>query len=184
MFYRELLVPLLNPFSEEAKKIVQASPPLYSLPPELAQEAVNRVLRPAVSLFTDKKSVEREVLSFYLACAGVASVSHPYSMEARLLENAVKQTVKGRMFELFKKGYEDCCLEAVRSFIKIEPISGRTIRGKRSPREITSSLGIENCRDWVCWIKKSMKESSCSASRNTPSDGRTSRLYSNTTASG
>jgi DNA primase large subunit len=135
MFYRELLIPLLNPFSEEAKKIVQSSPPLYSLPPELVQEALNRVSRPVPSLFTDKKLVEREVLSFYLACAGVASVSHPYSSEARLLENAVKVTIKGRMFELFKKGYEDCCLEAVRSFIKIEPILGRTIRGKEIPEK-------------------------------------------------
>jgi len=133
MFYRELLIPLLNPFSDEARKIVQASPPLYSLPPELVNQAVDRIARPPTSLVMDRKSVEKEILSFYLACAGVASVSHPYSAEARLLENAVRQTIRGRMFELFKKGYEDSCLEVVRSFVKVEPILGRAIKGKEIP---------------------------------------------------
>jgi DNA primase large subunit len=132
MISKEFLA-LLNPFSEEARKIVQASPPLHSLPPDLIQEAVNRVSRPSASLSLDKNSIEREVLSFYLACAGVASVSHPYSSEARLLEKATKRTIKGRMFELFKRGYEDFCLEAVRSFVKVEPTSGRAIKGRELP---------------------------------------------------
>lgn len=132
MISRALLA-LLNPFSEGAKEVVRQAPPLHSLPPELAQEAVRRISEPPVSLGFEKEFVEREVLSFYLACAGVASVSHPYSPEARLLEQSIRRTIRGRMFELFRRGHEDFCLEAVRSFIKIEPILGRTLRGREIP---------------------------------------------------
>ncbi len=123
-------VALLNPVGSRAREIVKAAPPLSELPEEIAEMAVSRVSNPSVDLPSDRRSIERDVLSLHLLCAGVASVSYPYSPEARLVEQSVKTSIRRRMFELFKRGLEGFCLEAVREVIRVEPLSGRRVRGR------------------------------------------------------
>ncbi len=111
---------VLNPFSDEGKKIVNESPPFDDLPGEIIERAVERVdweAGPEVRVDFDEEETREEVLSFYLMCQGVASVSYPYSNEARTVTERTRDTIRYRMFDLFRRGYEDLCLDVIeRSF--------------------------------------------------------------------
>ena len=116
----------LDPFAAEAKKLVETSPPLDSMPQEVVDRAIARVKWSSKDMVvgSDVEAVRADVLSFYLMCQGVAAVSYPYSREARLISDATKETIKYRMYDLFKRGREDLCLEVVKRSIKLVQLEG------------------------------------------------------------
>ena len=134
-------VAVLDPFSQEGKELVKASPPIDQMPQEIANRAIERVKwksgREMVVDF-DAEAVRADVLSFYLACQGVAAVSYPYSRETRLLSEATKEAIKYRMYDLFRRGYESFCLETVQRsfrFLQLEHGDGAKLGKIEIPRE-------------------------------------------------
>lgn len=125
MFAPEYLA-VLDPFAGEAKKIVETSPPVDEMPREIVEHAKNRVKWSGREMVVggDPESIRTEVLSFYLMCQGVASVSYPYSREVRLVSDSVRNTVRFRMYDLFKRGEEEICMKAVRRSIKLVELGG------------------------------------------------------------
>jgi len=131
---------VLDPFADEAKRIVEASPPLEALPAEIVERAVRRVKWTTREMLVepDLESIRAEVLSFYLMCQAVASVSFPGSQEVRLISEATRNTLRYRMYDLFKRGQADLCLRAVKRSINLVDLEiGDTIRVDRFtiPRE-------------------------------------------------
>ena len=119
-------VATLDPFAAEAKKLVETSPPLDSMPQEIVDRAIARVKWSSKDMVVgpDTEAVRADVLSFYLMCQGVAAVSYPYSREARLISDATKETIRYRMYDLFKRGREDLCLEAIKRSLKLVQLEG------------------------------------------------------------
>ncbi|MDH5685412.1 MAG: hypothetical protein OEY73_02645 [Hadesarchaea archaeon] len=119
-------VATLDPFGDEAKKLVEKSPPLDSMPQEIVDRAIARVKWSSREMVveSDIEAVRAEVLSFYLMCQGVAAVSYPYSREARLISDMTKNTIKYRMYDLFKRGHGNLCLEVVKRSIKLVDLEG------------------------------------------------------------
>lgn len=116
---------VLDPFTREAKEIVRSSPPLERLPPEIIERAIQRTRwKTGREMVVDPnpESIRVDVLSFYLMCQAVAAVSYPYSRETHLVSEATKETMKYRMYDLFKRGYEDFCLETVRRSFKFRQL--------------------------------------------------------------
>lgn len=125
---------VLNPFSKEGKKIVQESPSFDSLPERIIDLAVDRVDQssgPEVKVGFDEREVKDEVLSFYLMTQAVASVSYPYSNEARTIIENTRDAINYRMYDLFRRGYEELCLGVV----------GRSFRFRRLEKEGGVKLG-------------------------------------------
>jgi len=113
-------IAVLDPFSDEAKKIIGSSPPIEDLPEEIRELAVNRIiLKPnEMKIGPDPGSVAKDVLSFYLMCQGIASVSYPYSREVRAVSEATRNLIRYRMYDLHRRGQWEKCIDAV----------GRTMR--------------------------------------------------------
>ncbi len=133
-------VSTLDPFAAEAKKLVETSPPLDSMPQEIVDRAIARVKWSSKDMVVgpDAGTIRADVLSFYLMCQGVAAVSYPYSREARLISDATKETIKYRMYDLFKRGHEDLCLDVVSRSIKLIQLEGGDgvkLGGVEIPRE-------------------------------------------------
>ncbi|MFQ6129682.1 MAG: hypothetical protein ACE5OT_02595 [Candidatus Hadarchaeaceae archaeon] len=133
-------VATLDPFVVEAKKLVETSPPLDSMPQEIVDRAIARVKWSSKDMVVepDAEAIRADVLSFYLMCQGVAAVSYPYSREARLISDATKETIKYRMYDLFKRGYEDSCLDVVKRSLKLVQLEGGDgvkLGGVEIPRE-------------------------------------------------
>jgi DNA primase large subunit len=132
---------VLDPFTREAKEIVRAAPSLDSLPQDMVERAVQRIRWKSgkeIVVNFDPESVRVDVLSFYLACQGVAAVSYPYSRETRLVTEATRETIRYRMYDLFKRGYENFCLDTVRrsfKFVELEHEGEIKVRGIPIPRE-------------------------------------------------
>jgi DNA primase large subunit len=126
---------VLDPFSPEAKEIVESAPPFDALPGEIAELAVRRLG------WTDREAlveptpqaVRVEVLSFYLMSQAVASVSYPYSREVRFVGEAVKRAIRYRVYDLFKRGEERFCLETI----------ARSINLMELDREAPKLAGVE-----------------------------------------
>lgn len=116
----------LDPFVDEAKKLVETSPSLDSMPQEIVDRAIARVKWSSRDMVVepDVEAIRADVLSFYLMCQGVAAVSYPYSREARRISDATKETIKYRMYDLFKRGHEDLCLGVVKRSLKLVPLEG------------------------------------------------------------
>lgn len=130
----------LDPFAGEAKKLVESSPPLDSMPQEITERAIARVRWQRKDMLVEPsiEAIRADVLSFYLMCQGVAAVSYPYSRETRLISDATKETIKYRMYDLFKRGHEDACLSVVQRSLKLVQLEGgdgTEIGGKKIPRE-------------------------------------------------
>lgn len=125
MFASEYLA-VLDPFAEEAKKIVEASPPVDAMPQEIIERATNRVnwSNKEMVVEPNPESIRSEILSFYLMCQGVASVSYPYSREVRMISDSTRNTIRYRMYDLFKRGQEELCMKAVRRSIKLVELEG------------------------------------------------------------
>ncbi|MFH1820954.1 MAG: hypothetical protein ABH852_00710 [Methanobacteriota archaeon] len=117
---------VLDPFADEAKKIVEASPPLETMPPEIVERAVKRVkwTTREIPVESDSESIKAEVLSFYLMCQAVASVSFPGSQEVRMISNATRDTLRYRMYDIFKRGQAELCMRAVKRSIKLVEFEG------------------------------------------------------------
>lgn len=133
-------VATLDPFVAEAKKLVETSPPLDSMPQEIVDRAIARVKWSSKDMVVEPnaKAIRADVLSFYLMCQGVAAVSYPYSREARLISDATKETIKYRMYDLFKRGHEDSCLDIVKRSLKLVQLEGGDgvkLGGVEIPRE-------------------------------------------------
>jgi len=133
-------VATLDPFVDEAKKLVETSPPLDSMPQEIVDRAIARVKWSSKDMVVepDTEAIRADVLSFYLMCQGVAAVSYPYSREARLISDATKETIKYRMYDLFKRGHEDSCLDVVKRSLKLVQLEGGDgvkLGGVEIPRE-------------------------------------------------
>lgn len=106
---------VIDPFSKEAMEIIKSGPPLEAMPEEIVDLAVRRAGwtgRDGVVEATPE-AVKRDVLSFYLMCQGVASVSLPYSREVALVSEATRNTVRYRVYRLFSAGEEKFCLETM-----------------------------------------------------------------------
>jgi len=115
-------VAILDPFTKEAQEIARASPPFESMPQEIAEQAIDRVQwKSSKEMLVDSSAgaVKAEILSFYMMCQGIAAVSYPYSREVRLVTNATKETIRYRMYDLFKRGHEDFCLDVVKRSFKL-----------------------------------------------------------------
>ncbi len=116
----ENYVAVLDPFSKEGKEIVKDSPPFDSMPEEIIEKAVNRVDEDpgsGVRVDFDEEEVREEVLSFYLMSQAIASVSYPYSSEVRNIVGNVRDKVRYRLYDLFRRGYDDLCMDIIgRSF--------------------------------------------------------------------
>lgn len=120
-------VAVLNPFAKEAKEIVHEAPPFDDLPDRIVELAVSRVNQssgPEVQVGFEDKEIEDEVLSFYLMCQAVASVSYPYSNETRTITEATGDTVRYRLYDLFKRGFEDMCLDVITNSFRLREIEG------------------------------------------------------------
>ena len=133
-------VATLDPFVAEAKKLVETSPPLDSMPQEIVDRAIARVkwLSKDMVVEPDAEAIRADVLSFYLMCQGVAAVSYPYSREARRISDATKETIKYRMYDLFKRGHEESCLDVVKRSLKLVQLEGGDgvkLGGVEIPRE-------------------------------------------------
>jgi DNA primase large subunit len=125
---------VLDFFSLEARELVRSSPPLTSLPGEVVERAVERLLWRTGSEMTvgfSPEEVRREVLSFFLMCQALASVSYPYSREVRLAGGKTEEVIRYRLYHLFK-GYESPCLEVIRRHLRVEELGEL---GGRIPRE-------------------------------------------------
>ncbi len=130
----------LDPFSDEAKKLVETSPSLDSMPPEIIERAVARVNWSSKELLVEQnvEAIRVDVLSFYLMCQGVAAVSYPYSRETRLISDATRETIRYRMYDLFKRGNEDLCLKVIQhslKLVRLEGGDGVRLGGVEIPRE-------------------------------------------------
>jgi len=133
-------VATLDPFVAEAKKLVETSPPLDSMPQEIVDRAIARAKWSSKDMVVepDAEAIRADVLSFYLMCQGVAAVSYPYSREARLISDATKETIKYRMYDLFKRGHEDSCLDVIKRSLKLVQLEGSDgvkLGGIEIPRE-------------------------------------------------
>ena len=130
----------LDPFVAEAKRLVETSPPLDSMPQEIVDRAIARVKWASREMVVEPnaEAIRADVLSFYLMCQGVAAVSYPYSREARLISDATKETIKYRMYDLFKRGHEESCLDVVKRSLKLVQLEGgdgTKLGGIEIPRE-------------------------------------------------
>lgn len=130
----------LDPFAEEARRLVEASPSIDSMPEEIVQRAITRVKWSSKDMLMDSnvEAIRADVLSFYLMCQSIAAVSYPYSRETRLIGEATRETIRYRMYDLFKRGYEDLCLKVIqRSFklVQLEGDDGTKVAGVKIPRE-------------------------------------------------
>jgi DNA primase large subunit len=134
-------VAVLDPFSREGKELVKASPPLDQMPQDIANRATERVKwKSSKDMVIDfnAETVRADVLSFYLACQGIAAVSYPYSRETRLLSDATRETIKYRMYDLFRRGHESFCLDTVQrsfKFRQLEDGNGAKLGKIEIPRE-------------------------------------------------
>ena len=132
---------ILDPFAPEAQDVVRSAPPLDSMPQEIVERAVNRVKWKSpkeMMVDANPSAIQNEILSFYLMCQGTAAVSYPYSREVRLVTDAMRETIKYRMYELFKRGYEDLCLDVVQrsfKFVQLEHDGGVKLKNIEIPRE-------------------------------------------------
>lgn len=149
-------VAVLNPFSSEGKEVVKEAPPFDSLPDRIVEDSIGRVdweAGPEVRVGFDEDEVREEVLSFYLMCQAVASVSYPYSNEARSIIDNTRDTIKYRMYDLFRRGHEDLCLDVIgRSFRfrKIKDGDKTKLGSTEIPREDIYKLrNLELERDGV-----------------------------------
>lgn len=120
-------VAVLDPFLPEAKELVRSSPPLDSLSEDIVELSIKRAgwesgREMVVDFSAD--AVRADVLSFYLLCQGVAAVSHPYSRESRLVTEATRETIRYRMYDLFKRGYTSTCLDTVGRSLKFVELKG------------------------------------------------------------
>jgi DNA primase large subunit len=108
-------IAVLDPFSEEAREIIGSSPPVEELPEEIRENAVKRVAWKTgeMRVGPDTESVRKDVLSFYLMCQSVASVSYPYSREVRAVSESTRNTIRYRMYDLYRSGMWEECLRAV-----------------------------------------------------------------------
>jgi len=131
---------VLDPFADEAKNIVETSPSVDAMPPEVIERAINRVKWSDKEMVVEQNlgAIEADVLSFYLMCQGAASVSFPYSREVRLISNMTRNTIRYRMYDLFKRGGEGLCMKAVRRSIKLvelENNDGTKLENLEVPKE-------------------------------------------------
>ncbi len=133
-------VAILDPFAQEAQEIVRRSPQLDAMPPEVIERAINRVKwKSPKEMVVDlsASAIQAEVWSFYMMCQATAAVSFPYSREARLVTDATKETIKYRMYDLFKLGHEDLCLDVVKrsfKFVRLERNDGIRLGDIEIPR--------------------------------------------------
>ncbi|MEM2507816.1 MAG: hypothetical protein QXU01_02325 [Candidatus Hadarchaeales archaeon] len=116
----DFYLPVLDPFGEEAKKIVAKAPPLDSMPQEIIELAVDRLKWKTSECIVEpnERAVENEILSFYLTMQATASVSMPYSREVQFVAEKTRDTIRYRLYNLFRKGEGDFCLKAISGQIK------------------------------------------------------------------
>ncbi len=123
----EYYAAVLNPFSKEGKELVQESPPFDSLSERIIDLAVKRVnyrYGPEVKVGFNKKEIKDEVISFYLMAQAVATVSYPYSNETRTVIEATRDTINYRMYDLFRRGHEELCLDLIGRYFRLRELEG------------------------------------------------------------
>lgn len=115
----------LNPFSKEGKSFVQDAPPFESLPEDIVEIAIDRIdwnAGPEMKVDLDDEAIRKDVLSFYLMCQSIASVSYPYSTQVQTIIETTKKTVRYRMYNLFNRGKEDLCLSIIDRYFRIREL--------------------------------------------------------------
>lgn len=136
---------VLDPFSGEAKEIVETAPSFDKIPREVVELAVKRLSwsdREAI-VEPSLDAVRAEVLSFYLMSQAVASVSYPYSREVHFVGEAMRDATRYRIYDLFKKGEAKFCLETIARSIKITELQsdgGLRLGGIQIPQTDVNGL--------------------------------------------
>jgi len=112
---------ILNPFGDEAKRIVNESPPLEEMPESITEHVLKRINWKGreVIVESDPEKVKTDVLSFYLMCQSVAAVSYPYSRETKHVGEVTKNTIRYRLYDLFKRGEGDFCIKTISASINL-----------------------------------------------------------------
>lgn len=124
---KEYYAAVLNPFSKEGKELTQEAPPFDSLPERIVSRSVERVnwsSGPEQKVEFNEEEIRDEVLSFYLMAQAIAYVSYPYSREAQKAIEATKDTIRYRMYDLFRRGHEDLCLDVVGRSFRFRELDG------------------------------------------------------------
>jgi hypothetical protein len=120
-----MLREILNPFSEDALKIVAEAPPLRDLPPAVYDLAIKKLSpRPGRDIIFPVHPRE-DVLSFHLLFAACATRFPPSSREARLVVEITKKILRGRMGEVLSQahqsgGYDEALV--ARAFSQFFPV--------------------------------------------------------------
>lgn len=115
---------VLNPFSEEGRKIASNAPPFEQMPEETIKTAIERIKWSGREAIVEPtaQSIEREIHSFYLMCQSLAAVCHPYSAETQYARESVKKVLKYRLYDLFRKGEGEFCLKTIGRALNLLPL--------------------------------------------------------------
>ncbi len=142
---------VLDPFSKEGKRIAKEAPAFNSFPQEIIDLAVQRIKNRSGSeakVKDNKEAIHADVLSFYLMCQAVASVSYPYSPETRLVTDSVKETIQYRMWDLFRHGEEQLCMDVVQQSFRVNVVDENgNIKNTRIPKEDLMKIRERALRD-------------------------------------
>jgi DNA primase large subunit len=153
---------VLDPFCREAKEIVESAPSFDAMPEEIIERAVKRLSWSDRDVLVEPttEAVRAEVLSFYLMTQAVASVSYPYSREVHFVGDVMTNTIRYRIYDLFKRGEEKFCLETIARSIKIAELGGNgspKLAGTEIPEADVYGIrdrrlekdGIKEVDDWL-----------------------------------
>lgn len=116
----------IDPFCREAREIAESAPSFDTIPREIVDLASKRLEWKGRDAVVDQSpdSIRSEVLSFYLMSQAVASVSYPYSREVRFVGDAMKNMIRYRIYDLFRRSEEKFCIETIARSVKITELEG------------------------------------------------------------
>jgi DNA primase large subunit len=92
-----MLKEVLNPFSEEALKIVNEAPPLGELPKSVFNLALGKISSEEPGEFLLDQDYREDILSFHLLLAAAAVGFGSYSKESRLVTEVIKKIISSRI---------------------------------------------------------------------------------------
>lgn len=121
-----MLKEVLNPFSEDALKIVKQAPPLNKLSPTIFDHALKKISPHPPAEAIAPSDQKEDVLSFHLLFAACASRFAPASQEARFVIEITKRIIRGRIGWLLKdtfhrEGYDQDMV--ARAFSQFFPVT-------------------------------------------------------------
>ncbi|MFQ5975461.1 MAG: hypothetical protein ACE5J5_03980 [Candidatus Hydrothermarchaeales archaeon] len=152
---------LLNPFSDEAKAVVEKSPALPKLPESIFNLAERKVTwkktdkRPPDDLVKNYDE-EKDILSFFVLLQATAFNFSLYSGEVRLVKDVTEEIIRARLQHFQRQYKEDYIISLMEELIPLEQIkfmrdgSGRLGDITLSKRELYGlggpKYGVKNWR--------------------------------------